>query len=123
MWIFYQWPIFDCAHFFPQTLQTKSLQTCTNFYFSPDELMNLIEKRIGCEIFLDKLSEVSKHEAYNRALRHPQVPKCQRSGDLVLEYSFCKFFKQQEHLVINHLTTNQSSISGDNDPLDPGKAI
>ena len=85
--------------------------------------MNLIEKRIGCEIFLDKLSEVSKHEAYNRALKHPQLPKCQRPGDLVLEYSFCQFFKQQEHLVINHLTTNQSSISGDNEPLDPGKDI
>lgn len=41
--------------------------------FSQDELMNLIEKRIGIEIFLDKLSEVSKHEAYNRALKHPQV--------------------------------------------------
>jgi len=80
----------------------------------------LIEKRIGCEIFLDKLSEVSKHEAYNRALKHPQLPKCQRPGDLVLDYSFCHHFKQQEHLVINHLTTNQSSLSGDNDPLDPG---
>ena len=75
--------------------------------FSPDELMNLIEKRIGCEIFLDKLSEVSKHEAYNRALKHPQVNKCQRPGELVLDHSFCQHFKQQEHLVINHLTTNQ----------------
>ena len=45
------------------------------YCFSPDELMNLVEKRIGCEIFLDKLSEVSKHEAYNRALKHPQLPR------------------------------------------------
>ena len=45
--------------------------TVTNF--SQDELLNVIEKRIGIEIFLDKLSEVAKHEAYNRALKHPQV--------------------------------------------------
>jgi len=88
--------------------------------FSPDELMNLVEKRIGCEIFLDKLSEVSKHEAYNRALKHPQLPRCQRPNELVLDHSFCKHFKQQEHLVINHLTTNQQNLTSDSDPMDPG---
>lgn len=41
--------------------------------------MQLIEKRIGLETFLDKLSEIGKHEGYNRALKHPQL-KCQVLG-------------------------------------------
>jgi len=78
--------------------------------FSQDELMQLIEKRIGCEIFLDKLSEVSKHEAYNRALKHPQV-KANKPSELVFDYSFCQHFKHLEHLVSNHLSSNQSESS------------
>ena len=60
--------------------------------YTQEELMQLIEKRIGIEIFLDKLSEVSKHEAYNRALKHPQI-KCLKPGDLILDHSFCQLFK------------------------------
>ena len=81
--------------------------------FSQDELMQLIEKRIGCEIFLDKLSEVSKHEAYNRALKHPQV-KAIKPSELVFDYTFCQHFKHLEHLVSNHLSSNQSETLTDN---------
>ena len=84
--------------------------------FSGEELMQLVEKRIGVEIFLDKLSEVSKHEAYNRALKHPQI-KCGKPGDLVFDHSFCIQFKQQEHLVINHL--NQFGKLDSNAEPDP----
>ena len=87
--------------------------------FTQDQLMNIIEKRIGCEIFLDKLSEVSKHEAYNRALKHPQV-KCSKPADLVFDHSFCRQFKQLEHQVINHLTANQGKMIDGNEQLDPG---
>ena len=76
--------------------------------FSQDELMQLIEKRIGVEIFLDKLSEVSKHEAYNRALKHPQI-KSIKPVDLVFDHEFClKIFKNQEHLIIHHLNQSRS---------------
>ena len=66
--------------------------------YTQEELMQLIEKRIGIEIFLDKLSEVSKHEAYNRALKHPQI-KCAKPGDLVFDHSFCQLFKVRYHLM------------------------
>ena len=76
--------------------------------FSQEELMQLIEKRIGVEIFLDKLSEVSKHEAYNRALKHPQI-KSIKPVDLVFDHEFClKIFKNQEHLIIHHLNQSRS---------------
>ena len=82
-------------------LITGNDNSVTNF--SQDELMNVIEKRIGCEIFLDKLSEVTKHEAYNRALKHPQV-KGSRASDLVFDHTFCQFFKvtklSQRHFVL-----------------------
>ncbi len=77
--------------------------------YSQDELMQLIEKRIGFEVFMDKLSEVTKHEAYNRALKHPQL-KVAKPVDLVFDNRFCTLFKQAEHLVINHLSANQSKF-------------
>ena len=69
----------------------------------------------GCEIFLDKLSEVSKHEAYNRALKHPQV-KANKPSELVFDYSFCQHFKHLEHLVSNHLSSNQSETTLTDNP-------
>ena len=83
--------------------------------FTQEELINLIEKRIGIEIFLDKLSEVTKHEAFNRALKHPQI-KCAKPGDLVLDHAFCQQFKHQEHLVIHHLNQNKEDVLTNPDP-------
>ena len=83
-----------------------------------DQLYQLIEKRIGYETYLDKLSEVSKHEAYNKALKHPQV-KSQEAGDLIFDHRFCHEFKHLEHVIINFLTKkreNSNEESAQNDP-------
>ena len=56
---------------------------------------------------------MSKHEAYNRALKHPQV-KAVKPSELVFDYSFCQHFKHLEHLVSNHLSSNQSETLTDN---------
>lgn len=73
-----------------------------------DKLMQLVEKRIGVENYLDKLSEIGKHEAYNKALKHPQL-KCQDATELIFDNKFCQKFKHLEHVVVQHLTSNQSS--------------
>jgi hypothetical protein len=73
-----------------------------------DQLFQLIEKLIGLEVFIDKLSEVSKHEAYNRALKHPQL-KCHDSKDLVFDHKFCSQFKFLEHEVINWLNKRKEN--------------
>ena len=76
-----------------------------------DQLYHLIEKRIGYEVFMDKLSEVTKHEAYNRALKHPQI-KCHEASELVFDHKFCSQFKHLEHVVLNWLTKRKDN-SGD----------
>ena len=70
-----------------------------------------MEKRIGVEIFMDKLGEISKHEAYNRALKHPQL-KCQEASELVFDNKFCAAFKLSEHAVVNKI---ESALSQQED--------
>ena len=85
-----------------------------------EKLLQLVEKRIGVEIFMDKLSEISKHEAYNRALKHPQL-KCQDASELVFDNKFCGAFKLSEHAVINKLEAalSQQEDTGER-TIDPG---
>lgn len=73
-----------------------------------DQLFQLIEKRIGYEVFMDKLSEVTKHEAHNRALKHPQI-KCHEASELVFDHKFCSQFKHLEHVVINWLAKKKEN--------------
>ena len=79
---------------------------------SQEQLYQLIEKRVGYEIFMDKLSEVAKHESYNKALKHPQL-KCQSSDELVFDHKFCQEFKYLEHAVINFLSKKRENASDD----------
>lgn len=52
----------------------------------------LITKRIGVETFVDKLAEVSKHELYSKALKHPQV-RLASPTDLRFDPEFCRLYK------------------------------
>lgn len=85
-----------------------------------EKLLQLVEKRIGTEIFMDKLGEISKHEAYNKALKHPQL-KCQDASELVFDNKFCAVFKLSEHAVINKLESalSQQEDNGER-AVDPG---
>jgi hypothetical protein len=60
-----------------------------------EKLCQLVVKRIGLETFLDKLSEVSRHEMYSRAAKHPQL-KLRQSSELILDHEFCRLFKALE---------------------------
>ncbi|XP_049802866.1 general vesicular transport factor p115 [Schistocerca nitens] len=71
--------------------------------FSKENLCQLIEKRIGLETFLDKLSSVSKHELYSKAAKHPQLRPRQPS-DLLLDHEFCRLFKALEGMVVKAVT-------------------
>lgn len=64
-----------------------------------EKLMQLVEKRIGVENYLDKLGEIGKHESYNKALKHPQL-KCSDFTELIFDNKFCQNFKHLEHVVI-----------------------
>lgn len=66
-----------------------------------DELLQLILKRIGLEMFTKKLGEASKHEAYSRAAKLPQI-RVKSSSELMLDYEFCKLLKTLEGKFNHH---------------------
>lgn len=71
--------------------------------FSKEKLRQLVEKRLGLETFLDKIGEVSKHELYSKAAKHPQLRPKQPS-ELLLDHEFCHLFKALEGMVIKAVT-------------------
>ncbi|XP_066994700.2 general vesicular transport factor p115 isoform X2 [Anabrus simplex] len=82
---------------------------CVNFNddsvpsFSKENLCQLIEKRVGLEVFLDKLGELSKHEQYSKAAKHPQLrPK--HHSELLLDHEFCRLLKALEGMVVKAVT-------------------
>ncbi|XP_058975224.1 general vesicular transport factor p115-like [Musca domestica] len=68
-----------------------------------DDICQLIIKRIGQENFCNKLNEVSRHEAYSRACKQPQI-RAKSAIELLLDYEYCKLFKGLEALVVKMVT-------------------
>lgn len=68
-----------------------------------DDICQLVIKRIGQENFCNKLNEVSRHEAYSRACKQPQI-RAKSAAELLLDYEYCKLFKGLEALVIKLVT-------------------
>lgn len=62
------------------------------------DLCQLILKRIGLDTFTKKLGELTKHEAYSRAAKVPQV-RVKASSELLLDYEFCRLIKDIEGTV------------------------
>lgn len=60
-----------------------------------EDLCQLVVKRIGLEIYIRKLGEISRHESYSRAGKNPQI-RVESGSDLLLDYEFCKLFKTLE---------------------------
>ena len=58
-------------------------------------MKQIIEKRIGLEMFSDKLSQVSKHEYYSRSAKQPQL-NCKQPNEVLFDYVFTRLFKALE---------------------------
>ncbi|XP_063244155.1 general vesicular transport factor p115 isoform X2 [Bacillus rossius redtenbacheri] len=71
--------------------------------FSKENLKKLVENRIGLEMFLDKLCEVSKHEVYSKAVKHPQL-RPRQPGELLLDHEFCKLYRALEGMIVKAVT-------------------
>lgn len=63
--------------------------------FSQESLRQLVSDRIGAENFSDKLSNISRTEAYTKAAKSPQL-SAKQSSDLVFDHEFCRLFKSLE---------------------------
>ncbi|KAK6629587.1 hypothetical protein RUM43_003404 [Polyplax serrata] len=94
---------------------------CVNFNdnsvpsFSKENLCQIISKRIGVEMFLDKLGEVSKHEQYTKASKHPNI-RAEKSADLLLDHEFCRLFKALEGLVGKAVSPKVDFMNGSDVP-------
>ncbi|XP_060522041.1 general vesicular transport factor p115 [Cylas formicarius] len=79
--------------------------------YSKENLSQLIEKRVGIETYCNKLSEVFRHEVYAKAAKQPQI-RARQSGELLLEFEFCKLFKAMEGLIIQALGVQRDLSNG-----------
>ncbi|XP_071442563.1 general vesicular transport factor p115 [Hetaerina americana] len=88
--------------------------------YTQENLKQLIVKRIGLEIYLDKLGEVSRHEFYSKAAKQPQLQPKQPS-ELLLDHEFCRLYKALEGVIIKTLTAKPqlefANGSGENSHL------
>jgi hypothetical protein len=60
-----------------------------------DSLRQIIEKRIGLEMFTDKLGQVPKFEGYTKAAKRPNV-HYKQSNEVIFDYEFTRIFKSLE---------------------------
>ncbi|XP_069781626.1 general vesicular transport factor p115 isoform X2 [Narcine bancroftii] len=66
--------------------------------YTKEKLKQLIEKRIGKEIFIEKLAYISKHELYSRAGQKPQ-PSYSTPEQMLFDHEFTKLVKELEVLI------------------------
>ena len=59
-------------------------------------------------MFLDKISDIPKHEAYIRALKSPQL-KCASTTDLLFDHMFCELFRSVDKDITNILFERAST--------------
>ncbi|KAJ8953566.1 hypothetical protein NQ318_002986 [Aromia moschata] len=79
--------------------------------YSKENLSQLIEKRVGIETYCKKLGEISRHEVYAKAAKQPQI-KARHSGELLLEFEFCKLFKALEGVIVQALGVQRDLSNG-----------
>ncbi|XP_068617678.1 general vesicular transport factor p115 [Battus philenor] len=104
----------DDNEYLLQGLSAFLLAICIHFNddsvenYSKDSLKQLLVKRIGMETFMGKLSEVSKHELYNKAAKHPQL-RAKTSSEVLIDYEFCRLFKVLESVLIQSLVLKEEN--------------
>ena len=70
---------------------------------SAHELTQLVQKRLGVDMFLDKIGDIPKHEGYIRALKSPQL-KSVSTSDLIFDHMFCELFRSVDRDITGVLS-------------------
>jgi hypothetical protein len=86
------------------------LNKIIGFFFSSESLERLINKRIGVDLFQEKLEILSKSEYYAKALQKPQL-KLSKSNDMILDYEFARLYKTLEGSITRMLTTRHTNLT------------
>jgi len=77
-----------------------------------EDLTTLVEKRVGSDVFLDKIGDIPKHETYIRALKSPQV-RCNSTTELTFDHMFCELFRSIDRDITTIMAkkTSQSPLT------------
>lgn len=67
--------------------------------FSKEDMLQLLNKRIGIDAFIDKINKISNHETYSATLQKPLI-KFKTIDDVLLDHEFCKLFKSIENEIV-----------------------
>ena len=63
--------------------------------FGRASLKEIIQNRIGLEVFTDKLTQVAKNESYTRAAKKPHL-NYKQPNEIVFDFEFTRLFKNLE---------------------------
>ncbi|XP_064639656.1 general vesicular transport factor p115-like isoform X2 [Lineus longissimus] len=74
--------------------------------YTKDSLRQVIEKRIGLEMFTDKLGQVPKFEGYTKAAKRPNV-HYKQSNEVIFDYEFTRIFKYLENDILKSVSSIQ----------------
>ncbi|XP_045537122.1 general vesicular transport factor p115 [Papilio machaon] len=104
----------DDNEYLLQGLSAFLLAICIHFNddsvenYTRESLKQLVVRRVGMETFVSKLSEVSRHELYNKAAKHPQL-RAKVPAEVLIDYEFCRLFKVLESVLIQTLVVKEES--------------
>ncbi|CAF0823311.1 unnamed protein product [Rotaria sordida] len=85
--------------------------------YTTESLERLINKRIGIDLFQEKLETLSKSECYTKTLQKPQL-KLSKTNDMILDYEFARLYKTYESSITRMLTTRHMN-SNEKSFIDP----
>lgn len=85
-----------------------------------ESLERLINKRIGMDLFQEKLETLSKSDYYAKALREPQL-KLSSFSEMVLDYEFARLYKILEGSISRALTSRSTDQASK--PVDQSAAM
>ena len=84
------------------------------FSFS-ESLERIIQKRIGLDVFQERLESLSKSDAYSKTLQKPQI-QISQINELLLDYEFLRLYKILEGSIMKAL--NPPKQEQQTQPLD-----
>ncbi|CAF0760234.1 unnamed protein product [Didymodactylos carnosus] len=77
--------------------------------YTTESLERIINKRIGIDLFQEKLESLSKSEYYAKALQRPQL-KLTNANEMTLDFEFARLYKTLEGSITNMLTMKTDGI-------------
>lgn len=102
--------IVDDRENFIQTICSFAFGLCLVFNtnqiaaFSTESLERILNKRIGMDLYLEKLESLAKSDVYAKTLQRPQL-KIGKVFEMVLDYEFVRLYKILEGSITRSLTT------------------